>query len=70
MIYALIMCAYVGLPYESCEVYPQDSPVIYKTLEECKYYERLMKMAFPPHNPARITVECRGKQLPQWEPVR
>lgn len=70
MIYALIMCVAVGKPYEECYVYPQDAPVTYRTLEECRYYERLMKSAFPPNNPAGITVDCRGKHVDAWEPVK
>jgi hypothetical protein len=69
IIYALIMCTAVGQPYESCNVYPRDRPVIYQTLGECKEFERAMKMAFL-NNGAGITVECRGKHVETWMLVR
>jgi hypothetical protein len=68
MIYALIMCTAVGMPYESCYVYPRSSPVTYQTLDECRYYERLMKSAFP--KSTGITVECRSKKVETWEAQR
>lgn len=65
-IFALIMCTSVGQPWESCNVYPRDRPAIYRTMGECKEFERMMKHAFANNN-AGITVECRSKHVETWQ---